>query len=565
MANGGGHSPRLWALVARNIWQQTRRRLRSGPGYRWRYAGRTPERVLIAPPDLRLADARIAAEIYHGRYPLAGQLVESGGESPFQLPVANRGWQRSLYGFRWLRHMRAAGSDLASANARSLVADWIALQGWRMTGPAWEVDTTAKRVIAWLQHSSVVLQGADFRFYRSFLRSLAVQIRYLRSVAGEAPIGRDRMRARIALAYAALALPAPVSALRQASRQLAEELERQILPDGGHVSRNPLVIVELLADLLPLRQTYANQAEMPPPELVGAVERMLPALRFFRLGDGSLARFNGMGATIQERIAAILRHDDTAGAPLTQAPHSGYQRLALGTAVVIADTGVAPPVDVSIRAHAGCLSFEMSSGRQAIVVNSGVDTYGSADFRPLARATAAHSTATLNDTSSARFNLPPHFTRWTGSVLVDGPTKVHVQRTDRPGRQGFVASHDGYLARFGILHEREIVLSDEGRVLSGTDSFLGPRGSALPAGSGDGATVRFHLHPDVDLQWDGTGGPVLVVAKDRWRFHSPDVAPTVEDSIFFAALPGPRRTRHIALSFKPCEVSRVRWRFALED
>ena len=130
---------------------------------------------------------------------------------------------------------------------------------------------------------------------------------------------------------------------------MPNEIERQILPDGGHISRNPMAVLELLADLLPLRQTYANQAEEPPAALIGAVERMLPALRFFRHQDGSLARFNGMGATIHDRIAAILRHDDTAGAPLLHAPHSGYERLSMGGTTVIADTGLPPHPEVSGR------------------------------------------------------------------------------------------------------------------------------------------------------------------------------------------------------------------------
>ncbi len=113
----------------------------------------------------------------------------------------------------------------------------------------------------------------------------------------------------------------------------------------------------------------------PPAALIGAVERMLPALRFFRHGDGSLAHFNGMGVTVHERVAAILRHDDTAGAPLLHAPHSGYERLSMGGTVVIADTGMPPPVEIADAAHASCLSFELSSGRQQFIVNAGVDTY----------------------------------------------------------------------------------------------------------------------------------------------------------------------------------------------
>ncbi|PBB81812.1 heparinase [Mesorhizobium sp. WSM3879] len=560
MALAAGSTTRLWTLVAREFWRKTRRRLRAGPIYRWRYSGRTPERVLIAPPDLRLADPQIALEIYYGRYPLSGHMVETGGKSPFQINVPNRGWQKSLHGFRWLRHMRAAGTELAAANARALVSDWIVMHGNQISGVAWEPGTTAKRVIAWLQHSSVVLQGAEFPFYRAFLKSLAMQIRYLRSMAREMPDGKDRLRARIALAFSTLSLPAPASALRAATRNLAEELDHQILPDGGHISRNPMTVLELLADLLPLRQTYANQAEAPPPALINAIDRMLPALRFFRHQDGSLARFNGMGATIHDRIATILRHDDTVGAPLLHAPHSGYERLSIGGVTVIADTGLPPPVDISNAAHAGCLAFELSSGRQHFIVNAGIDTYGAAEFRPLARATAAHSTATVNDTSSARFSHSLRVSDLLGSPLIGGPQHVPCKRIDQKGVQGFVARHDGYAARFGLLHERELKLAENGNVLTGRDRFLRPGGAAIRNNGRDFVTVRFHIHPDIGLLHDEQGRLTLAASQgDTWVFTCAEVAPEIEESIYFAGLGGPRRSRQILLAFKASEIAEVHW------
>ena len=560
MTTAAGNTTRLWTLVAKEMWRKMRRRLRSGPVYRWRYSGRTPERVLIAPPDLRLADPQIALEIYYGRFPLSGHLVETGGRSPFQVDVQHRGWLRTLHGFRWLRHMRAAGTELAAANARALVSDWIATHGNRISGPAWEPATTAKRIIAWLQHSPVVLQGAEFPFYRAYLKSLAIQIRYLRSVVKEMPDGRDRLRARIALAFSALSLPAPASALRGATRHLAEELDRQILPDGGHISRNPLDVMELLADLLPLRHTYTNQAETPPAALINAVDRMLPALRFFRHEDGALARFNGMGATIHDRVVAILRHDDTQGMPLLHAPHSGYERLSMGGTTVIADTGVAPPVDVSNAAHAGCLSFEMSSGRHHFVVNCGVDTYGAPEFRALARATAAHSTATLNDASSARFNHSLRINDMESPPLIGGPQNVPCRRTDGPGAQGFIASHDGYVGRFALYHERALSLTSEGNVLAGVDRFLRAGGAVARNNGRDLATIRFHLHPEVELFQDEEDRLVLTSQNaDRWVMSCEQVAPRVEESIYFSGLGGPRRSRQIVLSFRASEIREVHW------
>ena len=563
MATGRGLSLPLWELVAKEAWRRTRRRLRAGPIYRWRYTGRTPERVLIAPPDLRLADKQIAEEIYHGRFPLAGHMVDTGGESPFLIEFADQAWLESLHSFRWLRHMRESGTELASANARALVSDWIDTHGRSIGGIGWVPAITARRIIAWLQHSTVVLQGAEIGFYRAFLRSLAVQIRYLRAMAPEMQDGEERLRARAALAFSALSLPTPGSALRSATRHLAAELERQILPDGGHISRGPMSVLELLADLLPLRQTYANQAEAPPPELIGAVERMLPALRFFRHQDGTLALFNGQGATVQDRVAAILHHDDTAGAPLLHAPHSGYERLSMGGTTVIADTGTPPPPEMSHNAHAGCLSFEMSSGRHRFIVNSGVDTYGADDFRPLARATAAHSTATVNDTSSARFNLSQQLNEFLGTPLVGGPRKVPCTRTDTNGVQGFVASHDGYVSRFGIYHERELGLSGAGNLLEGTDRFFSEGGKPVAGRNPDQVAIRFHIHPKIGLYRDSQERLVLKGShSDVWVFTCGEIKPVVEESIFFANIGGPRQTRQIVLSFRASQTPEVNWRFS---
>lgn len=561
MANAAADTSRVWGLLVREYWRRIKRRLRAGPVYRWRYSGRTPERVLIAPPDLRLADREIAAEIYAGRFPFAGHFVDTGGASPFAMDIHHRPWEEALHGFRWLRHLREAGTELASANARALVADWIETHGRKIDGIAWEPEVTAKRIIAWLQHSTTVLQGAEFPFYRSYLKSIAVQIRYLRSMAPEMKGGDERLRARIALAFSALSLPVANSTLRSASRQLSNELSRQILPDGGHISRNPQVLLELLADLLPLRQTYTSQGAETPAELIGAVERMLPALRFFRHQDGNLAHFNGMGATIPDRVAAILRHDDTAGAPLLNASHSGYQRMVSGGTTVIADTGAPPPVDVSVDAHAGCLSFEMSSGRQQFIVNAGVDTYGPEDYRALARVTAAHSTVTLNDASSCRFNNSSRTGDLIGTPLVAGPRRVACDRHDVDKKQSFRAGHDGYQSRYGLIHEREIILSYDGSVIEGKDRIVRPGGATAKAGDNDRAIVRFHLHPDVELFRDEADRFVLTgQGADTWVFTTSVDEVLAEESLFFAGIAGPQKTSQLVLNFKASEVPEINWR-----
>ena len=101
----------------------------------------------------------------------------------------------------------------------------------------------------------------------------------------------------------------------------------------------------------------------PPKELTDAIDRIMPMLRFFRIGDGTLARFNGCGPTPTDALATVLAYDDVEGAPVRAATNSGYVRLDCGTMQLICDMGPAPAPRSAMSAHAGFLSFEIELGQ----------------------------------------------------------------------------------------------------------------------------------------------------------------------------------------------------------
>ncbi len=131
----------------------------------------------------------------------------------------------------------------------------------------------------------------------------------------------------------------------------------------------------------------------------------------------------------------MLAYDDARGTPVSNAPHSGYQRIEAAGSVVIADTGRPPPIAISHDAHAGCLSFEFSSGRNRIVVNCGMPAISREAWLPAARQTAAQSTATLEGTSSCRFVGGGAMMRLCGTPILEGPGEVQVERKQRDGAQ----------------------------------------------------------------------------------------------------------------------------------
>jgi uncharacterized heparinase superfamily protein len=549
--------------LLRGVLRKLGGRLSGHPLLRWRFLPGKTDRLIIAPQDLRTSDATRAAEIYAGRFAFAGKVVICDSRSPFDIIPPSDEWAVGLLGFGWLRHLRAADSGITRANARALVDEWITLQGsWHAT--AWRPDILSRRVLSWLCQSPLLLNDADVRFYRRFMRSLSRQVRVLRRTAHKARDGVPQLQALIALSYVSLCMAGQSRHLKKTARQLVDELERQILPDGGHISRNPDALIEILLDLLPLRQAFSSRNVAPPPALINAVDRMMPMLRFFRHGDGNFAHFNGMGATPPDLLATVLAYDDARGAPLSAAPHSGYQRIEAAGMVLLMDTGRPPPMALSQEAHAGCLSFELSWKTQRIVVNCGIPSTSRETWRQVARATAAHSTVTFNDTSSCRFLESGSLKQLVfGAPIIGGLKNVRVTRDDRPDSVLLNASHDGYADRFYVIHHRSVILPADGSRVDGEDSFELADPNRLPDSESDEFAVRFHLHPSVKANrlTDGHGVMLLMPNRDVWNFNALENPVEIEESVYLAGADGPRRTVQIVIYGRARKGPTVRWSF----
>lgn len=517
---------------------------------------RVPERLLVAPTDLRAVDTFVAEEILVGRYLLAGRALVTEGASPFTMELPSRNFAIKLHSFTWLRHVRAMRTDEVCAVARDVVMDWIGLHGRRVSGIAWEPEVVAMRIIAWLSHSPVVLQGAEASFYTRFMKSLAYQVAYLDMIAKALEEGEVRLRVRIALAMASIAMPVKASAVKRAARRLDSELEAQILPDGSHVSRNPRAVLNLLLDLLPLRQTYINLGHDVPQKLIAAIDRMYPALRFFRHQDGNLALFNGATSTLANELMSVLRYDETGGQPFKGLPHAHYQRLSAHQTTLIVDTGIPFSPELSRTAHSGCLSFEMSSGRNRFIINSGSPSFAGRSYQQLARATAAHSTVTLADTSSSRLSA----SNFIGPVMVSGISAVKVERQgDDDGNDRVIASHDGYAARFGFIHERAISMDAVGIHIKGHDRWL-PTKRNTEVDPGLVAIARFHIHPAIELvQVDEESVMLTAPDGESWYLHVPDQRPVITEDIFFADSSGISPSEQIEVAFAVNVTPEIRW------
>ncbi len=446
-----------------------------------------------------------------------------------------------VHSFTWMRDLQAFGTDAARMRARQLVTDWIGEAG--DVPIAQRPDVAGARIAAWLGHFDFFAASADDGFRKRLMQRLASDARGLAAALPPEELDARALTALKGLIAAGVALPDRAAFLSRALKVLTQELGRQILADGCHCERSPAQLLSALQDLTEIRALLQTALMTPPVALTNAIERMAPALRALRHGDGGLALFNGSKEETPQLIELVLAQAGRAGRAPASLIEGGFQRLQAGKSVLIVDCGVPPPPKLDRYAHAGTLSFEMSVGRERLIVNCGAAPAAGTEWRDATRATAAHSTLVIADVNSSE--LRPR-------GLGRRPEHVEVQRQEANGAHWLDVSQDGWRKPFGALHRRRLYVSESGEDIRGED--------ALEAPEPLGFMVRFHLHPAVNavLQQDGEAVLLKLPSGSFWRLRADGTRVSLEESIYLGG-PELRRSEQVVLAGHHDGPQHVKW------
>jgi uncharacterized heparinase superfamily protein len=505
-----------------------------------------PAALILVPPNPWPGDAVRGRTMITNVVALAGQTIMVTG-SPWSAE-AHEPWHVAMHSFEWLRDLRAVGGDAARRHARTFTSQWLDRKVKR-GDLAWRADIMGARIANWIAFHDFFCASADDGFRARLFASLAHQAKGLaRALPGELS-GAPLLIALKGLLASGACLEGGEPRFSLAEKLLLRELPKQVLPDGIHAERNPAVHATILSTLIDIRALY-KAARIAMPEMVQhAIDRMTPALRFFRHGDGGLALFNGSQQGEALLLDTILTQADARGRPLKRAPQGGFERLSLGRTVIIVDAGAPAPSRLDRHAHAGIGSFEMSVGRERFIVNCGAHP-GVSPWRQALAATAAHSTVTIADTNQMEL--------LEGGGVRRRPPTVESSREDAAEGSLIDITHSGY-SGLGIKHRRRLFLGDSGEDLRGEDALIGKVAQKY--------TIRFHLHPDVHVSLTGNGRTALLRLGDGtgWRFRADVDAITLDDTVYFGA-GTPRRSNVLVISGQTEGEGEtiVRWAFRRE-
>ena len=490
-------------------------------------SSKKPLRLTAVPRDHVLGDRARGDALLAGRFILGDDMITLA-DLDFAALGATGPLATAFQGFAWLRDLAAAaGRDRGAKLAEAMAGRWLIAHGTRVD-EAWAPALWGERVLFWTAYAPYMLSSRDTGYRSALLNTLARGARHLDTNADRAAPGLDRITAWSGALAAALLIQGGAPRVARAEAGLMRALAAAQFEDGGLMSRSPHEQILLVDRLGLLRAAYFAAKQTLPDALESAAAAALAALHGVTMGDGALSSWQGGNAGDAARIAALVEGCGLRARPLRAARGWGYQRLsALGTIIVI-DAAPPPPARMAPLGTASTLAFEMSDGAQRLVVNCGgpgpVPSDLSADLILALRTTGAHSTLNLNDCNSTAII--------DDGALGKGVDDVVINRAEDNDSSRLDASHDGYVRGFGLLHERSMILGNDGKEVRGQDK-LTPKGRKKIKADVPYA-IRFHLASGVEATptADGMGAILRATGSPPWNFRCRGAMLCIEESLY---------------------------------
>jgi Heparinase II/III-like protein/Heparinase II/III N-terminus len=300
-------------------------------------------------------------------------------------------------------------------DAQELVSSWIAACP-QPRGDAWEPYPVARRILNWSLAGYVSPElGA------SIAAGLAAQVRFLSHHLERHLLGNHLICDAAALVAGSAAVEAAGLAETGTlgARLLAQELERQVLPDGGYAERtaqyHAIVLRDVLLALaltrargLALDQRVENAARAMSRWLAGvaredavpylndaapgatpAVREVLSLARALRLIDGPWDSWLGRAFGLSAPGRPPEPREDL------RLPDTGWTFVREGKHELLFEHGPIGPAEQPGHGHSDALSYELLWNGHAVVVDTGITTYDVGPIRDFERSAPAHATVSV--------------------------------------------------------------------------------------------------------------------------------------------------------------------------
>jgi uncharacterized heparinase superfamily protein len=169
-----------------------------------------------------------------------------------------------MQSFMFLSDLSAISGNAGRKRARQLIEHWIRLHhSWAhksWNSYAWKPGVVGLRLSVWLSLYDFYASTADEDFKRLLTTSFDKQLRYLRRhwMEEKDPLHQFWALKGVILGESLRAEKKNVDRFERYMNRLSTLIQEQILPDGGHISRSPLLHWRFLRDLIDIRTSIRS-------------------------------------------------------------------------------------------------------------------------------------------------------------------------------------------------------------------------------------------------------------------------------------------------------------------
>ena len=204
---------------------------------------------------------------------------------------------------------------------------------------------------------------------------------------------------------------------------------------------------------------------------------------------------------------------------------AGYAILKNKKIILAMDIGPSPIGPQSNDYQSGALSFEIISSGKKLISNSGYFANKQNKLNKLSKSTALQSTLVIEDYSSCSFKK----LKSLGYLVDQGLKIMNKNIVFEDNYWKISASHDGYLKKFGSIHNREIEFYPEQTKFIGTDRIVRKNKDKNVK-----FDIRFHLDPDSKVMKTQDNKSILIeLENEGWKFSCDKFNINIDNGLYF--------------------------------
>ena len=429
-----------------------------------------------------------------------------------------------LHKFSWLSQIDIKNQKIM---AKNIIIEWLK-KNQNFREQTWHYRVTSSRLIFWICCSHFTIRNDDMVFRAALTNSIIKQAIHLNKNLKFIHNKLDKIFVLTALILVSVTFEGNQKLFQITLKNLSNELGKLIDRNGFVQSKNPEDQFWLLHHLVLVREFLIFSQNTVPEFLDNNIQKVGSNFKSLILSNNFLPLFNGAKSRDTTEFNKFLKAKNYKFDKKVKS-HS-YLSAKIKKYEIILDAND-PPSDLNSQNYqAGCLSFEFIYNGAKIISNCGSAYNFSGDLPYLSQTTAAHSTLTINDTSSCLFQKNSLIRKFYGNSLVQ---KLKVYKKDLNTDKdtiSIISGHNGYQKKYNALYERKILISEPENKLTGEELVIVAKKDLVFLNF----SLRFHIVPDGKLIQTQGGDILISVDNQGWKFRSSHNA-KIEESLHFSS------------------------------